>query len=71
MDAITFISAYPAWIKILFSVGALCIFVAGLWHGLYHGAEGQCADAAGGSVSVTSNNRKAALPANKVNIGKQ
>ncbi len=29
------------------------------------------ADAAGGSVSVTSNNQKGGITANKVNIGKQ
>jgi hypothetical protein len=70
MDAITFISAYPAWIKILFSVGALCIFVAGLGM-VFTTVPKASADAAGGSVSVTSNNQKGGITANKVNIGKQ
>jgi hypothetical protein len=69
MEWITFLAPYPAWIKILFAVGAICIFTAVIGM-VFTTVPKSRAETPGGSVNVTSNNQRGGITANTVNTGK-
>lgn len=69
MEWIAFLAPYPPWIKILFAVGAVCIFVA-LIGMVFTSVPKPSAEVPGGSINVTSNNQKGGITANTVKIDK-
>lgn len=69
MDLIGLLSPYPLWIKLLASVGVLCIVSAGIGM-LFTSVPKKADPGGGGTVSVTSNNQKGGITANTVNTPK-
>jgi hypothetical protein len=70
MDIIAFLTPYPAWIKILFAIGAFCVFAAVVGMIFTSIPKSTAETPSSGTVNVTSNNQKGGVTANTVNTNK-